>query len=161
MDPQATAGRIVHYLDAKGEQVAAIVNRDTDPEGNAELTVHFKEGPRVFPTVPYSEENRVGCWSWMPYQKAKARSTEGNQSESAEPRPTFASIQDYADHLNDLNERVSSLEQAGQDATPEKEAAAAADPSEDLSVPEKSPDIGGEPPQVPAERTDDAGRPAG
>ena len=87
MDSQATAGRNVHYVEATGRTRAAIVNLDTEGDGVAELTVMFKTGPRVFPQVPYSEEYEVGCWSWMPYQKAKADLPDGNQSESAEPRP--------------------------------------------------------------------------
>ena len=65
---------------------AAIVNRDTTPDGSAELTVFGFGVPQVL-SAPYSEEPGPGCWSWMPYQKAKAETADGNQSESAEPRP--------------------------------------------------------------------------
>ena len=85
MNPQATAGRVVHYCDAEGPR-AAIVNRDTRVDGFAELTVFDLGGPSVR-NVSYSEEPAPGFWSWMPYQKKKAETTEGNQSESAEPRP--------------------------------------------------------------------------
>ncbi len=88
MNPQATAGRIVHVPNDDGTPRAAIVNVDTDADGLAEeLTVFAKGGPRVMRNVPYAEEPVAGCWSWMPYQKAKAETAEGNQSESAEPRP--------------------------------------------------------------------------
>lgn len=66
---------------------AAIVNRDTGENGYAELTIFEAGGPRVHPGVSYSEEPQKDCWSWMPYQKAKAETPNGNQSESAEPRP--------------------------------------------------------------------------
>ncbi len=88
MNPQATAGRIVHYYNPEGAAVprAAIVNCDTGPDGYAELTVFHNSGPAI-ERVSYSEEPQPGCWSWMPYQKEKAETTDGNQSESAEPRP--------------------------------------------------------------------------
>ena len=86
-----TAGRIVHYY-SPDEEVghgprAAIVNRNTGPDGYAELTV-FCETWQQTVKASYSEEPQQGCWSWMPYQKAKAETAEGNQSESAEPRPS-------------------------------------------------------------------------
>ena len=88
MNPQATAGRIVHVPNDDGTPRAAIVNVDTDADGLAEeLTVFAKGGPRVMRNVPYAEEPVAGCWSWMPYQKAKTEQPDGNQSESAEPRP--------------------------------------------------------------------------
>ncbi len=88
MDPQATAGRIVHYFPCTGPgPVAAIVNVNTARDGHAELTVFTPEGPRVFKNVSYVEQPEAGSWSWMPYQKAKAAQAGGNQSESAEPRP--------------------------------------------------------------------------
>lgn len=87
MNPQATAGRIVHYYAADfPEAHAAIVNIDTPPDGYAELTIFFSGGPAV-QRASYSEEPQKGCWSWMPYQKEKAEKAGGNQSESAEPRP--------------------------------------------------------------------------
>ncbi len=87
MDPQATAGRIVHYYAPDGGGAcAAIVNRDTGPAGFAQLTIFGPHGPMVR-DASYSEEPAPGCWSWMPYQKAKADTPGGNQSESAEPRP--------------------------------------------------------------------------
>ena len=86
MSPQATAGRIVHFHTNDGKR-PAIVNADTDEEGVAELTVFMPAGPQVCPGVEYSEEPKAGCWSWMPYQRAKAEKEGGNQSESAEPRP--------------------------------------------------------------------------
>lgn len=87
MDPQATAGRIVHYYSANEDGPrAAIVNRDTGPDGYAELTILRAYGSAV-QKVSYSEQPQPGCWSWMPYQKAKAETAEGNVSESAEPRP--------------------------------------------------------------------------
>ena len=64
MNPQATAGRVVHYCDAEGPR-AAIVNRDTRVDGFAELTVFDLGGPSVR-NVSYSEEPAPGCWSWMP-----------------------------------------------------------------------------------------------
>lgn len=93
MDPSATAGRSVHYYvddDAVSlsESRAAIVNVDTNVLGMApELTVFFPDGPKVLTNVSYSEKPYGACWSWMPYQQAKAKTTEGNISESAEPRP--------------------------------------------------------------------------
>lgn len=90
MNLQATAGRIVHYtpeLDVQGP-IAAIVNVDTQKDGLAELTVFYSTGPRVYLRIPYSEQAREGYWSWMPYQKQKALEAGGNQSESAEPRPS-------------------------------------------------------------------------
>lgn len=92
MNPQATAGRIVHYYESNGDghpasARAAIVNVDTEPDGTAELTVFGRRTPLIFTPVNYSEEPVVGCWSWMPYQKQKAETAGGNVSESAEPRP--------------------------------------------------------------------------
>ncbi len=92
MNPQATAGRIVHYHYMVGDFLsaprAAIVNVNTEVDGTAlELTVYWGSGPAVIESVLYSEKPKAGCWSWMPYQKAKAETAEGNQSESAEPRP--------------------------------------------------------------------------
>ncbi len=87
MDPQATAGRIVHYHLNYLADRAAIVNVDAQEDGTAELTVFFAHGPQVCPGVEYSEEPAPGCWSWMPYQREKAEQPGGNQSESAEPRP--------------------------------------------------------------------------
>ncbi len=88
MDPQATAGRIVHYYgeDSRTPR-AAIVNIKTDKDGTAELTVFTSVPPTVMVRARYSENPAPGCWSWMPYQKAKAAHAGGNQSESAEPRP--------------------------------------------------------------------------
>ena len=89
MDPQATAGRIVHYYpDTAPGPIAAIVNQNAAPDGEAELTVFVPHVPRVMKAVRYSEQPAPGCWSWMPYQKAKAVHAGGNQSESAEPRPS-------------------------------------------------------------------------
>lgn len=88
MDPQATAGRIVHYYSGAEQDrspIAAIVNRKAEPDGKAELTVFVT--PPVQVIAAYSETPAPGCWSWMPYQKAKAAQAGGNQSESAEPRP--------------------------------------------------------------------------
>ena len=91
MNPQATAGRIVHVPNDDGTPRAAMVNVDTDKDGLAsELTVFTKGGPRILREIPYSEWLTVGHWSWMPYQKLKAETAEGNQSESAEPRPPTA-----------------------------------------------------------------------
>ncbi len=89
MNPQATAGRIVHYCDDDGATIglrAAIIVLDTFPSGRApELHVFGRHG--LLLNVAYSEVPSPGCWSWMPYQKAKAATAEGNESESAEPRP--------------------------------------------------------------------------
>ncbi len=93
MDPQATAGRIVHYhaaSDVAFKPRAAIVNIDTKEDGLAELTLFTRIGPLVYTSVKYSEEPKAGCWSWMPYQKKKAQAPEGNVSESAEPRPDIS-----------------------------------------------------------------------
>ena len=87
MNPQATAGRVVHFHTKHDGVRAAIVNTDATPEGEAELTVFFASGPSVSPGVLYAEEPTAGCWSWMPYQREKAERAGGNQSESAEPRP--------------------------------------------------------------------------
>lgn len=89
MDPQATCGRMVHYHMAGGQKRAAIVNADTPPDGTACLTVQLDTGPSVVFAVPYSEEPAVGCWSWMPFQHAKAKTERGNESESAEPADRF------------------------------------------------------------------------
>jgi len=88
LSPQATAGRMVHFYAPMGVgPTAAVVNRDTGPEGTAELTVFMDTRPVVHVEVAYSEHPAPGCWSWMPYQKEKAKSPAGNVSESAEPRP--------------------------------------------------------------------------
>jgi len=91
MKPQATAGRIVHYYQQDGPvdygPTAAIVNRDTHEDGEAELTVFDSDCPTTVGFVPYAESPTPGHWSWMPYQKQKAEQAGGNQSESAEPRP--------------------------------------------------------------------------
>ena len=80
MDPRATAGRIVHFYPPTGTTasgpIAAIVNRATHEDGEAELTVFMPDGPTTVGFVPYTEEPTPGYWSWMPYQKA----------ESAEPQ---------------------------------------------------------------------------
>ena len=93
MDPQATAGRIVHYYyknpagEVEGPR-AAIICEDTPPDGTAEIQVFGTRNPYGgYRQVPYSEQPAPDCWSWMPYQKAKAATAEGNVSESAEPRP--------------------------------------------------------------------------
>lgn len=115
MDSQATAGRNVHYTDATGRSVAAIVCVDTAPDGMAALMTMFPDKmPVPMKAVPYSEPPAPGCWSWMPYQKARAATAEGNISESAEPRPATRMSKDYAAHLNDLNERVEALEVAAE-----------------------------------------------
>ena len=90
MDPQATAGRIVHYYSDNAEMtapIAAIVNEDTPLDGYACLTVFYPHGPVSYDGIDYAENPTPGCWSWMPYQKQKAQDAAGNQSESAEPRP--------------------------------------------------------------------------
>lgn len=112
MDPQATAGRIVHYTDATERATAAIVCVDAAPDGLAALLTFFPgKPPTPMRQVPYAERPTPGCWSWMPYQKAKAERPGGNQSESAEPRPTRTTLEDFAAHLNDLNERLEVLEE--------------------------------------------------
>lgn len=115
MDPHATAGRVVHYYPIDGVQnpIAAHVNRGTTEDGQAQLTVLEATGPRVIQRVMYSESPAPGCWSWMPYQRAKAASAEGNQSESAEPRPDVKLPEAFVemnDVVHGLLERVGSLE---------------------------------------------------
>jgi len=83
MIPQATAGRIVHYYLQGGQHRAAIVGADTAEDGTACLTVFFDTGPSVVFGVRYSEQPCSACWSWMPYQKEKAKTERGNVSESA------------------------------------------------------------------------------
>ncbi len=84
MNPQATAGRIVHYTVGKGIKRSAIVMADTPPDGTAAITVFADTGPAPLFGVPYSEiEGIVGHWNWMPYQKEKAKTERGNESESA------------------------------------------------------------------------------
>lgn len=117
MDPHATAGRVVHYysLWEAGRitgPIAAHVNRETTPEGLAQLTVMEASGPRVIQRVMYSESPKPGCWSWMPYQKAKADAADGNQSESAEPRPVVYTPEDFeklSQHVSEITELVSNL----------------------------------------------------
>ena len=93
MDPQATAGRIVHYYytDRAGQFAgprAAVICEDTAEDGIAEIQVFGTMPPHGgYPSVPYSESPQAGCWSWMPYQKKKAETADGNVSESAAPRP--------------------------------------------------------------------------
>lgn len=82
----------MHYYEKHGDYLAppraAIVNIDTQDDGMAlELSLFNTGGVTVLTSVEYSEEPKDGCWSWMPYQKAKAEKAGGNQSESAEPRP--------------------------------------------------------------------------
>jgi len=118
MDPRATAGRIVEfrpdsyatYHDAWSVR-AAIINRVTEEDGTAELTVFLTGGPRALRAVRYSEDGERGCWSWMPYQKAKAAELGGNQSESAEPRPELVDL----DTFTDLFLRVEKLEKHNED----------------------------------------------
>ena len=111
MNSQATAGRIVHYTDATGRATAAIVCVDAALGGLAALVTFFPDTiPVSMKAVPYSEEPAKGCWSWMPYQKAKAEVAGGNQSESAEPRPVADILDTVKMHLNNLNERVEALE---------------------------------------------------
>ncbi|KKM16676.1 hypothetical protein LCGC14_1683460, partial [marine sediment metagenome] len=130
MDPRATAGRIVHYTDATGRPIAAIVCIDADPDGLVPLTTFFPgKAPTPMRAVPYSEEPIAGCWSWMPYQRAKVEGWGGNQSESAEPRPPddlrdklgawlerrFAEFtESVREEFNDLNGRIEALEMAGE-----------------------------------------------
>ncbi|KKM89544.1 hypothetical protein LCGC14_1247760 [marine sediment metagenome] len=73
MNPQATAGRVVHYYEMHGDFLAppraAIVNIDTQDDGMAlELSLFNTGGVTVLTSVEYSEEPKAGCWSWMPYQ---------------------------------------------------------------------------------------------
>lgn len=113
MNPQATAGRIVHYRAAESMiSRAAVVNVDTAEDGLAELTIFTRLGPMVYTSVKYSEEPASGRWSWMPYQKEKAQTLDGNVSESAEPRPD-PSVADFTvrRHLDALTKRLESLEQ--------------------------------------------------
>lgn len=110
MDPQATAGRIVHYHIPGGQKRAAIVGADTSPDGTACLTVFYDGGPRVTFAVPYSEEPKDGCWSWMPYQHQKAQTDRGNESESAvdiEPEADSSDIPEKADGEADPGAGVS------------------------------------------------------
>ena len=87
MDPQATAGRIVHYTASKGQKRAAIVMADTPPDGTAAITVFADTGPAPLFGVPHASiEGVVGHWNWMPYQKEKAKTARGNVSESAVDR---------------------------------------------------------------------------
>ena len=66
MNPQATAGRIVHYYTPDGDgPYAAIVNRQTGVEGFAILTVFHLTGP-VISNTPHSQMPKPGYWSWMP-----------------------------------------------------------------------------------------------
>ena len=115
MDSQATAGRIVHYIDATGRAVASIVNRDVGEDGVAQLTTFYEAGPVPMRSVPYSEEPDKGCWSWMPYQKAKAEAPNGNQSESAEPR-SKAYLDTKLDRIQvETDERFEDLKRAVND----------------------------------------------
>lgn len=115
MNPQATAGRIVHYTDATGQSAAAIVNRDASVDGVVQLTTFYEKGPVSMPRVQYSEEPQPGYWSWMPFQKAKAETAAGNQSESAEPRPTETQLPEWLERqleglTKGLNDRFEDLE---------------------------------------------------
>ena len=135
MNPQATAGRNVHFYDVHAllRPRAAIVNVDTAEDGLAQLTVLESTGPIVHLRVPYSEKPAFGCWSWMPYQKERAKTAEDNVSESAEPRPSDDLV---GAHLNDLTARVEALEAAG-----EKEVEAVPDIDEPLrGVPDPAPE---------------------
>ncbi|KKK95467.1 hypothetical protein LCGC14_2672520 [marine sediment metagenome] len=92
MDPQATAGRIVHYYYVNPDTGkfegprAAVICEDTPPDGTAEIQVFGTRPPHGgYPGVRYSESPKAACWSWMPYQRAKAETERGNVSESAEP----------------------------------------------------------------------------
>ena len=125
MDPRATAGRIVEFrpdsyatYHARVRESphawsvrAAIINRITEEDGTAELTVFLTDGPRVLHDVRYSENGEDGRWSWMPYQKAKAAELGGNQSESAAPRPELVDL----DTFTDLFLRVEKLEKHNKD----------------------------------------------
>lgn len=143
MDPQATAGRIVHYTDATERATAAIVCVDAAPDGLASLLTFFPgKQPTPMRSVPYSEQPTAGCWSWMPYQKKKAEIPGGNISESAEPRPARGTLDDIAAHLNDLNERLENLE-LGELADPANAVPARAEP----------PNADAEPDQVAAGET--------
>lgn len=153
MDPHATAGRIVHYHAAaedldRGSR-AAIVNVDTGEDGLAELTVLFSTGPLVYTSVKYAELPTVGCWSWMPYQKAKAELPNGNQSESAEPRPEKSS----EDLTKARGGHMASMPEQGQRA-PDISGAAAGQPD---SPPDLAHDGGGpdEAPDTPDAKSDD------
>lgn len=159
MNPQATAGRLVHYYEvhAGKQSRAAIVNVDTAEDGTAQLTVLASTGPSVHLHVPYSEEPAHGCWSWMPYQREKAATAEGNVSESAEPRPQpdpgsfedFARrvFKDYNDRLVAVFNRVKALEVAADEPNKlsishDSEAIHGGDPAAapDISEPNKTPE---------------------
>ena len=80
MDPQATAGRIVHYYHSEQHApIAAVINQETEPDGRANITVFDPRGPMTMGGIDYSEEPKEGHWSWIPYQKAKA------EGDGAEP----------------------------------------------------------------------------
>lgn len=114
MDPHATAGRVVHYYPLAGafEPMAAHVNKETTKEGLAQLTILEVTGPRVIQRVMYSESPAPGCWSWMEYQRRKAEQEDGNQSESAEPRPVVYVPEDFerlSQHVSEITEVLGNL----------------------------------------------------
>lgn len=100
-----TAGRIVWYYNEQLVPTAAIVNQDADAEGRCSLTVFHPTGTTIANAPECDmDEPKWGFWSWMPYQRAKADSAEGNESESAvEP---------------DFSEAESSVEDSPVDDTP-------------------------------------------
>jgi hypothetical protein len=81
-----TPGRIVwYYADETCKPVAAIVNTGrADRANRIELTAFLPTGPKVVQASECDmDEPHWGFWSWMPYQRAKAETAEGNESESA------------------------------------------------------------------------------
>lgn len=146
MNPQATAGRMVHFFDEHGgmQPRAAVVDIDTAVNGMAQLTVFESGGPKVHIRVPYSEQPAIGCWSWMPYQKEKAKTPAGNVSESAEPRP--GSFEEFARHvLAKVVDRIEVIEQR----------MAAANEAKVPKVPQAEPDPGARSPGF--ERAEESG----
>ena len=90
-----TPGRIVWYFSLedcrrhrRSEErfvpTAAIVNQHADEKGRCSLTVFEPAGTRII-NAPECDvyEPKWGFWCWMPYQRTKAASAEGNESESA------------------------------------------------------------------------------
>lgn len=61
--PVTLAGSGVRYCDQSGQVCAAIINRDTDVGGHAELTQFTRNGPAVRFAVRFSEDPMPNCWS--------------------------------------------------------------------------------------------------